>query len=337
MDRAIVFDVGGTYLRSTMLLADGSTGCTVKQRLKSHIDGSTSAAIWRNLVEDVVGFIRHSAYDTPVSVPIVMSFPGPVTSDGCVLSAPSLTGSVGCPYELGAELNRLTGRPVRLLNDLSAAAWHVSKQTNAMRFMVVTVSSGIGSKIIDRARTHAVLDDVPHSGEIGHLVVDDSADAPVCDCGAPGHLGAIASGRGIERAARRSAARDPVAFSRSLCARDLGVSAECLTNEDHLIPAAMQGDAWSLDVVRSCTLPLARALCSVFMGAGLDEIAVIGGFAQALGERYACILGEEFARIATYGLLGDEQANRIWLAEAGEETCLLGAAEYAVRLPGDQR
>ena len=329
MDDAIVFDVGGTYLRCAVSRADGGLTDIVKRRITNHIDGSSADVIWQDLIAAVTGFARNVASSAPASAPIVMSFPGPMTLDGCVVSAPTVTGSAGYPYELGAALTQMTGRKVHLLNDVSAAAWHVSTQTRAQRFMVVTVSSGIGAKMVDRARTRVVLDDAPHSGEIGHMVVVDEADAPLCDCGAPGHLGAIASGRGIERAARRAARHDPLSFSKSLCARDGTVSAEQLTNEEHLIPAALRADAWSLDVIRRCTRPLARVLCAVLMGAGLEEIAVIGGFAQALGQPYARILGEELGRLATYGPLVDEPAQRIWLAKAGEETCLLGAAEYA--------
>ena len=68
-----------------------------------------------------------------------------------------------------------------------------------------TVSSGIGSKMFDRKSSQGVIDHLPYAGEIGHIVINDDAHAPVCDCGAKGHLQAIASGRGIERAARREA------------------------------------------------------------------------------------------------------------------------------------
>jgi len=334
MERAIVFDVGGTHLRSGALLADGTVGHVEKRRLKSHVDGYEPGVIWADLVEAIVAIVREKTPAAPRPAPLVIAFPGPVAAGGRVLSAPSLTGREGCPHELGAELGRRIGRSVHLLNDVSAAAWYIGTQTGAGRFVVVTVSSGIGSKIYDRSRSPAVMGDAPYAGEIGHLVVDDAADAPTCDCGARGHLSAVASGRGIERAARRVALSDPEAFGNSLCARELGATPERLTNEEHLVPAAVQTDAWALGVVRSCTIPLARALCTLLLGAGLDEVAVIGGFAQGLGQPYVRILGEEFARIATYETLGERPASRIWLAKAGEETCLLGAAEYAARMLG---
>src|SRR6185436_5178187 len=161
MERAIVFDVGGTYLRSGALLADGNLRQTGKRRLKNHVDGSEPGAIWCDLVETIVRSVGEHAPDAPRSSPLVIAFPGPVTASGRVLSAPSLTGMRGCPYELGAELAQRTGRRIHLLNDVSAAAWYVGTQTRARRFVVVTVSSGIGSKIYDRSQSPAVLDHVP--------------------------------------------------------------------------------------------------------------------------------------------------------------------------------
>ena len=151
------------------------------------------------------------------------------------MDAPTVAGSTAALPDLQSILVNRTGRAVHILNDISAAAWQVSTTLAAKRFMVVTVSSGIGSKIFDRSSSQGVLDDVPYAGEIGHLTVDEAPDAPRCDCGGSGHLGAIASGRGIERQARRLAQSDP-AFRQSVCALQLGGIPETLNNEEHLVP-----------------------------------------------------------------------------------------------------
>ena len=116
--------------------------------------------------------------------------------------------------------------------------------------MVVTISSGIGSKIFDRKHPSGVIDSPAWAGEIGHVIADESPDAPRCDCGGLGHLGAIASGRGIERAARRCAMGEPDSFARSMCAVLYGATAFTLNNEEHIVPAAMSGDKWCLEVIR---------------------------------------------------------------------------------------
>src|SRR5262249_33551875 len=157
---------------------------------------------------------------------IVFSFPGPVAGHRTVLAAPTLFGRETNLAHLAEDLERATGRQVRLVNDVSAAAWYFSTRTTARRFFVVTVSSGIGSKLFDRAHSHVVIDDPPYAGEIGHMVVNSGPEAQLCDCGGFGHLGAIASGRAIEKTARRLSP---------------AISTE-LTNEEHVIPAARAGD-----------------------------------------------------------------------------------------------
>ena len=107
-----------------------------------------------------------------------------------------------------------------------------------------------------------------------------------------GHLGAIASGRGMERAARRKAEEDKLAFSESLCSSQFGAISTKIDNENHLVPAALEGDAWALDVIRQCTKPLAQTLTSITVAAGLDRIVVAGGFAESLGPLYVEILRE---------------------------------------------
>jgi predicted NBD/HSP70 family sugar kinase len=199
----------------------------------------------------------------------------------------------------------------------------------ARRFMVVTVSSGIGSKIFDRCHPKGVLDDVVYAGEIGHLVVDESPSAPECDCGGKGHLGAIASGRGIERRARRLAQSTP-SFVQSACAAQFGATPETLNNEEHLVPAARLGDCWALGVVRQCTEPLARVLLAAVFAAGLERVVVIGGLALSLGEVYRDLLQEAVGKRCDYRMMSGRLGEMIVMGD--KDACLLGAAAYARQL-----
>jgi glucokinase len=225
------------------------------------------------------------------------------------------------------EIERATGRSVVLLNDLSAAAWHYVDVSPADRFMVVTVSSGIGSKLCDRQHAAKVLDQPAYAGEIGHYVVDDRVDAPMCDCGGRGHLGAIASGRGVERAVQRHAREDLLGFRASLLG-SMGVEAEQIRNEEHVVPAALAGDEWVLSIIQQNTRPLSRTLLGVFMAAGLERIYLIGGFAQALGERYLHIVRTQLTEMNRYAVARDAIAAAVQLAERDDEVCLEGCAAF---------
>jgi predicted NBD/HSP70 family sugar kinase len=199
----LVFDLGGTHLRCGIASA-GVVVHVTKQRIQSFLNGLTPEAVSCGIAAQMEAYAASVSQLVTRQDPIVVSFPGPVGKRGAALDAPTLYGNT-CNLlpDLAGELRRRTGRDVRILNDVSAATWYLSKKTAATRFLVVTVSSGIGSKIFDRGHPSGVLDDPPFAGEIGHYVVDPNPDALRCDCGGLGHLGGIASGRGVERMARR--------------------------------------------------------------------------------------------------------------------------------------
>ncbi|HYL97553.1 MAG TPA: ROK family protein [Blastocatellia bacterium] len=325
---AIVFDLGGTNLRCAVAGDSGELSSLSRERTCDLISFDTPEAGWKQIVKAIVNFERAVASAVPVDAPIIVSFAGPVAARSRILSAPTVAGSSLSLPDLRLQLAAVTRRRVHILNDVSAAAWHISRSLPVSRFMVVTVRSGIGSMIFDRQHSSGVLDEPPYSGEIGHLVVDVGSNSPVCDCGGRGHLGAISSGRGIERAARRLAHADSEGFLASACVRRYEASSHTLNNEEHLIPAALEGDEWALKVIRGCSRPLARALLTVVLGVGLERVVIIGGFALSLGKEYLSIINSEMAQIWDYSLLPySDQLVSIW--EADDEVCLRGAAFFA--------
>jgi glucokinase len=326
---AVVFDLGGTHLRCALADDLGAIDRIEKKRIKSFIDGHPPVAIWQEVISSIVGFESSVKYDIPSDAPMVLSFPGPIAHPSRILSAPTLVGEGTSIPDLASELTELTGRPVHLLNDISAAAWYISEDIQDSRFMVVTVSSGIGSKIFDRHSFRKILDDVPYAGEIGHVAVDTTSDGIICDCGGRDHLGAIASGRGIERFARRMAKQDATGFNGSACVLKFGANASTLTNEDHLVPSAVLRDPWALDVIRTCTRPLARILLSVVVAVGLQKVIIIGGFALALGEVYLDVIRTELMAACDYEVMADYVQGIVAMGNVEDEAPLKGAAIYA--------
>jgi predicted NBD/HSP70 family sugar kinase len=330
--QALVYDLGGTHLRCGVTDHRGVIQQFRKERIACFLDGHDPASLWGDLLSRMVEYERSVRALLRADSPCVFAFPGPIRGHREILNAPTLFGDVRQFPDVCTELEGRIGRPVHILNDVSAAGFYLSTQTRAKRFMVVTVSSGIGSKLYDRCHPAGVIDDPPFAGEIGHLVVDWGRDTPQCDCGGTGHLGAIASGRGVERAARRQARLDPPAFSRSDCVRLYGAVADDLSNETHLIPALRGGDEWALPILRSCTRPLARVVLSVLMGAGLEQVLIIGGFALSLGQPYLEVLRSLITEESDYSVVAEGLREMIALSQPNEEACLEGAAVYARRL-----
>ncbi len=330
--QALVFDLGGTHLRCAVW--DSRRGISSLRRIQidNFLNAECLDTVWNNLLSHIEEYTSSVAKLVPSNSPIVMSFPGPIENQRNILQAPTFLGSAGAIPDLVGDLKQRTGRRVYLLNDITAAAWYLSLTTSIRRFMVITISSGIGSKIFDASQPSGVIDTPAWAGEIGHLLVDESSQAPLCDCGERGHLGAIASGRSVERAARLHATADLLAFTQSACAVGFGATASTIRNEDHLVPAARSGDKWCLDVIRRATTPLARVVLAVVVAAGIERVIIIGGFALSLGPVYLQILREEIAESCRYPVLAPSIETLLELGTDCQEACLMGAGAFAQRV-----
>ena len=112
---------------------------------------------------------------------------------GRVLVAPNLHWR-DVPF--GALLEAKLGHPVRLVNDLSAAAWgefRAGAGQGARNIFVVFVGSGVGSAII--ANERLVPGETGVAGEFGHVKV--VSDGRMCGCGELGCLEAYAGGHNL--------------------------------------------------------------------------------------------------------------------------------------------
>lgn len=325
----VVVDLGGTHLRCAIVSEEDELVIYERIRL-DEVRATGGDAIWDLIVATIVRFVADHARDVARHAPIAFAFPGPVQANRAVGQAPTVVGAASVPDIVG-QLRARTGREVMMLNDVSAAAWYFESRLAAERFAIVTVSSGIGSKIFDRRYGPGVVDDTSYAGEIGHLVVATGDDELICDCGGRGHLGAIASGRGFERRARREAQRDGAAFDASACVRTFRATASCLSNEAHLVPAIAAGDAWAISLLRASIAPLADVLRILTIGCGLQGVAIMGGFAQRIGAVYGLALSTALGTMSDCGAACITLENFVTVAGADEEPALIGAARYAKR------
>jgi glucokinase len=329
---SLVVDIGGTHIRCAVADENAALSNVQKSTITDFANRRSSERVWKEILGIIAGYELAHKKTLSKEAPAVISFPGPVAYPSHVLSAPTIVGKDAEMPDLQTEITQLTGRRAYIINDISAATWYISRTITSDRFLVVTVSSGIGSKLFDRRHPFSVFDNVPFAGEIGHVKVDVSDNAPSCDCGGRGHLGAISSGRGIERLARLRADIEQNRFERSLCVTRYNGAAETLTNEDHIVPAALLHDEWTLEVIRQCTGPLARVLLTVTAACGLDKVVVIGGFALSLGRQYLDILQSELVGNCDFKILSDKLPDLLVMGSADEEACLRGAAAYAVNI-----
>ncbi|MGW6907285.1 ROK family protein [Streptomyces sp. NPDC054940] len=319
-----VLDVGGTTLRVGDFDPVSGTLSRVRRTPVDGLANDPSAAVpvlQDRIVNQIVREVdAHTAAGATAPRAVGVAFAGPITAGGLVLAAPTVWGRRGEPVPLGGLLTERLGLPVVVVNDLTAAAWRYAT-TEDQPFCLLTVSSGIGNKVFRGGEV--LLDADGHGGELGHWTYDTSPDAPLCDCGARGHLGAIASGRGVLAAARRAAAADPATFAGSLLSTLCDGRLEALTNHG-LAAAIRENDPFATEILRTTLVPLAQAIASVFTSIGICRYIVMGGFALAVGDRYRRLLVSELTRLGVFGL--DERGidAMVSLGVADDDHGLLG-------------
>jgi C7-cyclitol 7-kinase len=324
LDRTLVFDVGGTQLRGAVYDApSGSLSAFSRADAPSYLRHKDAS--WRELharLIDAMSSIR-SQLDPGGNIrSAVVAFPGPVDAERRVLAAPPLWGTLGeypCPLERDLR-DAWRGVDVRLVNDVTAAGYRYIEGDDD-DFCLVAVSTGIGNKVFARGRP--MLGRAGNGGEIGHLQVDPSPTAPACDCGARGHLAAIASGRGSLARARERSRQEEEAFGRSALSAAMGLGPDTLTAEA-LADAYRGGDAWAATVVREGAAALGLVFAAIHLATGVDRFVLIGGFAQGLGARFC-----DDVRAALRGSAWHSTSTRVLLGNADGHCALLGAGRAA--------
>jgi glucokinase len=322
----IVLDAGGTTLRVGSYELESGRVVDVSRHAMANFLARPTASV-AELQAAVVGQLLDviaTQHSRRPAAAVGISFAGPVDADGWVVNAPTIWGRSGEPLDLGRQLSEALGLPVHVLNDVSAAAWRYAGP-DAEPFCLITVSSGVGNKVFYDGQV--LVNRFGYGGEIGHMRVDFDDDALVCDCGAPGHLGALASGRGAVAAARRFALAEPAAFAGSRLGQLCPQGAAQISAER--IAAAVGGnDAFALRCVRHGIGHMARAVAAIYAAIGVRRYIFMGGFAQALGQRYLDELASELRAIGLFGIEPDRIASLLQLASLDDDHGLIGAGHY---------
>jgi glucokinase len=205
---ALGVDLGGTNARAA--LVDPSTGAVVAAHKVPHVE-RTPAAVVATIAVAVREAARRAGVEPGGLGSAGVGVAGQVLgSTGMVLNAPNL-GWREVP--LGEPLRVALGLDVRVVNDLSAAAWG-ERRFGAARgvddAVLVFVGSGIGAGLILGARLHEGGRGV--AGELGHIKVAARGAIPRrCGCGEWGCLEAYAGGMNLAARLREEAAEGKAA------------------------------------------------------------------------------------------------------------------------------
>ena len=159
---------------------------------------------------------------------------------------------------------QLSGIPVKMTNDANAAAlgemaYGVAK--GLKHFIMITLGTGVGSGIVIDGKM--VYGKDGFAGELGHLIIDRSADARLCGCGRRGCLETYCSATGMVRTARE---------------RLQGVT---INGSKDVYDLAMQGNADAIAIFNETGKRLGQALADMEVFSSPEAFVFFGGLAKS--------------------------------------------------------
>lgn len=247
-------DIGGTKTEAVVVAHDG----TVAGRLRLPTGYGPDA-----VVESAVAAIEGAAAAAGVGITslgtIGIGIPGTVdAATGLVTHAMNLGVE---RLELGPLLAQRLGMPVRVENDVNAAAigaFHALDQPSSASIGYLNLGTGLAAGLVLRGELWRGARGA--AGEIGHVLVDPSG--PLDLDGQRGGLEVVASGSGI--------------------AREWG------TGEDNpvtaVLDAADAGDARAIEIRRRLFEGVAASVRILVLTVDVDLVVIGGGLSQ-LGDR----------------------------------------------------
>jgi glucokinase len=333
----LVIDVGGTTLRAGVA-SDGRLVHSSVIRCPSPSFLTHPQASTEELQRLLLELIRSVTERLQTQYPrlqldrMTMAVPGPVRKEGVICAAPPLWGRTERSFNLANRLRRSLGLSCVIVNDMTAVTtWygHLPALQRHRRICVITVSSGIGNKVIDTKTGELLMDARGFSGEIGHATIPSVPSRLRCDCGARGHLSAIASGRGACRFAKYLADIKSSLFRQSLVRQWAGQPGKITTT--HLASGAKRGDRFALAVLDQVTLPISHALCILLGGVGIEKVIFVGGFALGVGQPYLKALQANLVRLGLFGRSPSDIRRLVCLGSRDDAIGLRGLGLIAQR------
>lgn len=199
-------DLGGTKTEIMALTSDGSVA--LRRRIATPKD-------YDSMLRAVAELVRGADAETGSRGSVGMAIPGSESFGSNLIKNANTTYLIGKP--LGADLEKILQRPVRLANDancfaLSEASDGAAKGAGTV--FGVIAGTGVGGGVVVDGKVlngaHGI------GGEWGHIplpapTVEEVADAPPCYCGKRGCLEVWCSGPGLAQDFQRVTGREATA------------------------------------------------------------------------------------------------------------------------------
>ena len=195
-------DIGGTTVKIAWF---DETGRLLEAWQIPTVTDNGGARILPDIAAAVEHFLKEKQVDRSTVIGIGVGVPGPVNSKGVVNRCVNLGWG---RMDIGAELTKLTGLPVKAGNDANVAAlgeyWKGSAQSFGSMVMA-TLGTGVGGGIVvDGQLLHGAHG---AGGEVGHMTLNRE-ETECCGCGRKGCVEQYCSATGVVKLAKQRLAED---------------------------------------------------------------------------------------------------------------------------------
>ena len=319
-------DLGGTKILSALIDVNGKT--LSSDCVPTPVSEGVEAVIGA-IIESCGSVIKRSGMEFSDLWAIGLAAPGLISSGtGIVHTSPNLTGWKDVP--LRDMIEKALGKPVFMINDAHAAAigeLHFGAGRGCRHFVYVTVSTGIGGGLVLNGEIYEGSGGF--GGEIGHMVIDDNG--PFCSCGNRGCWEMLASGKALEREARRRVESGVKTSILSFCLPErsegpYSIPLNCLSAKA-ILAAAKAGDAIANELINRNAYYLGIGLANIINIFNPERI-IIGGGLSNMGDM---LLKPAVAEAGRRAFKQPFEAVKFVIAELGAESGVIGAASHARR------
>jgi glucokinase len=312
--QTVGLDLGGTNMYAVVLDGDATTG---QAKLKTPVSGGRKGVV--GVMERAVHEALDDAGLTLDDLAAVgVGTPG-VVIDGTVGGASNVPGFQD-RFSLSEVLSGSLGRPVRVANDVSAAAvgeHRLGAGRGASELLAVFVGTGVGGGLVLRGEPYE--GGAGGAGEFGHLIVRQGG--AVCPCSRRGCVEAYAGRRAMTLAAERAVA----AGTPTLLFEIMEEKGKPRPTSGVFAEAFSRGDPLIADLLDDAIDALGAGIASTVNLLDVDVVVLGGGLADRFGEPFRARLEAAMAPLLFL------QPARVELrsAELGDAGGAIGAALLA--------
>lgn len=293
MKYAVVFDIGKTNIRASLINSKGAIIDSTKSVLKIN-----KLFIENYIKENFDFFIKTNSLNIKNDIKgIGICVGSSVKNNGQVSWVKKYNFS---NYNIKKKIEKLLGIKVAIENDLNAAAmgekW-LGSLKNVNNGGIITFSTGVGSGVIINGKLYRGNDGF--AGGVGHTVVDTSQKLK-CNAGHTGCLDILASGSGV-------------AYKYNL-GRKIKVTAS------EILSRSLQGDIKAKKIIKEASMYIGIGISNFINCYNPEVLLLHGGFLFGIWPYYKNdILKETVKR-------SKNQKAKIKLSKLGDKAGILGVA-----------